>query len=79
MYFYWLHEYPESNWANALRRSLLHYEVTQSLDDVNEWRVVAIDCEQVFMAIFLGPGAEWRAKEYVEWKNAAYKPMSTHT
>ncbi len=52
----------------------MRYEMMRSRGSVDEWRVEAIDYEhdgQVFVAIFSGPDAERRAKEYAEWRNAA--------
>jgi hypothetical protein len=51
----------------------MRYEMMRSRGAEDEWRVEAIDYEhdgQVSVAIFSGPDAERRAKEYTEWRNA---------
>lgn len=51
----------------------MRYEMMRSRGAEDEWRVEAIDYEhdgQVSVAIFSGPDAERRAKEYMEWRNA---------
>ncbi len=48
----------------------MEYEVKQ---DGSEWRVEAIDYEsegEVYVAIFSGPGADARAREYARFKEA---------
>jgi hypothetical protein len=49
----------------------LRYEVIQDKMASGFWRVEAIDttCGDVFVAIFSGPLAEDRAKEYAAFKN----------
>jgi hypothetical protein len=50
----------------------VRYEVTQSMNAVNEWRVEGIDYERdgvIYVAIFSGPQAKERAEEYAEFKN----------
>ena len=47
----------------------MKYEVIQ---DGSEWRVEAIDYDsdgQVYVAIFSGPGAQARAREYARFKS----------
>lgn len=54
------------------------HEVIQSDYTPDDWLVEAIDCEgdgQVFVARFIGPLAEQRAREYAAWKSA--QPSST--
>jgi hypothetical protein len=50
------------------------YEIVESRDTPDEWRVEAIDHEgdgEVYVAIFSGPDAEARAREYAAFKNAS--------
>ena len=48
----------------------LKYEVTESPEFSGHWHVEAIDDEgRVFVAVFSGPEAEERAREYADWKN----------
>lgn len=52
----------------------MKYELTASRENLDEWRVEAIDEGregQIYVAIFSGPEARSRAKEYADWKNAA--------
>jgi hypothetical protein len=49
------------------------YEVVQSRDSPDEWRVERIDYEsdgEIEVTIFSGRDAAVRAKEYADWKNA---------
>jgi hypothetical protein len=50
----------------------LKFEVTQDRKSPEEWRAEAIDIKagDVFVAIFCGPLAEERAKEYADFKNS---------
>ena len=50
------------------------YELAQSRDTINEYRVEGIDYStdgQVYVAIFSGLSAKERAEEYAQFKNAA--------
>lgn len=48
----------------------MNYEVVESNQHPDEWRVEAIDREgRVFVAIFSGPASKERANEYSSWKN----------
>jgi hypothetical protein len=50
---------------------MLHETVKDRLA-MDTWRVEAINQEgdgEVFVAIFSGPDAEARAREYADWKN----------
>jgi hypothetical protein len=50
------------------------YEVVESAGGPGEWRVEAIDHEGegvVYVAIFSGPRAKERAREYAIWKKSA--------
>lgn len=48
----------------------LNYEVIESPEFPGHWHVEAIDDEgRVFVAVFSGPEAEGRAREYADWKN----------
>jgi hypothetical protein len=52
----------------------MRFEVVPDLANPACWRVEAIDrngSEQFYLAIFRGPAAEARAREYADWKNAA--------
>ena len=50
----------------------MNYEVLESKNYADEWRVEATDSEgRVFVAIFSGPAAKERANEYASWKNGA--------
>ena len=54
-------------------KTKLEYEVARSTQDPDEWRVEAIDYDdegQVYVAIFAGPEAEDRAREYAKFKSA---------
>ena len=49
------------------------YEVVQSPDTPDAWIVEAINYGgdgEVFSALFSGPNAERRAREYAAWKSA---------
>jgi hypothetical protein len=51
----------------------MSYEVVQSRDSPDEWRVERIDHEgdgEIEVTIFSGRDAAVRAKEYADWKNA---------
>ena len=48
----------------------LKYEVIESPEFPGQWHAEAIDDEgRVFVAVFSGPEAEERAREYADWKN----------
>jgi len=50
----------------------MRYEVIESREIPGEWRVEAINFDgdgEVYVAIFSGPSAKVRAKEYATWKN----------
>jgi hypothetical protein len=52
----------------------MRFEVVPDPANPASWRVEAIDrngTEQLYLAIFRGPAAEARAREYADWKNAA--------
>jgi len=49
----------------------MKFEVTQSAEAIDEWRVEAIDEAsegEVYVTIFSGPEAQVRAEEYAAWK-----------
>lgn len=48
----------------------MDYEVAEDRDYAGTWRVEAIDRNDgdIYVAIFSGPEAEKRAREYAEWK-----------
>lgn len=51
----------------------MEHEAFQSRDVPGEWRVEAIDFGsegECYVAIFSGPDAEDRAREYAAWKNS---------
>lgn len=51
----------------------LAYEVVQDQLDPTSWRVEAIDYEDEgvgYIALFMGPKSEERAREYADFKNA---------
>lgn len=53
-------------------KTATRYEVAQSVNAIEEWRVEGIDYDrdgQVYVAIFSGPQARERAEEYVNFKN----------
>lgn len=53
-------------------QTAVRYEVVQTLDLRDEWRVEGIDHDadgQVYVALFSGPQAKERAKEYAQFKN----------
>ena len=54
--------------------AVLHFEVVRDQKYANEWRVEAIDTKtgDVFVAIFSGPLAQERAKEYASFKNSSW-------
>lgn len=50
----------------------LDYEIVRDRTDRDTWRVEAIDYDdegQIFVALFMGPKAELRAREYAAFKN----------
>ena len=50
----------------------LHYEVYESADSPGDWVVAAVDGSsegEVYIALFSGPAAEERAREYALWKS----------
>lgn len=49
----------------------LKYEAFQDRENPSDWRVEAIDVKagDVYIAIFMAPGARDRAIEYAEFKN----------
>jgi hypothetical protein len=52
----------------------MRYEVVPDPADPASWRVEAIDrngTEQLYLAVFRGPDAAGRAREYADWKNAS--------
>lgn len=54
---------------------MIVYEAVLSLAAFDEWRVEGIDYDnegQCYVAIFSGPGAKERAKEYARFKNGEY-------
>ena len=58
---------------------VMHYEVAESKNYIDEWRVEAVDNEgRVFVAIFSGPAAKERAYEYLAIKNEGVHPELTH-
>ena len=50
----------------------MRYEVQQDKDFANDWRVEAIDSESgdIYVAVFAGPDAESRAREYAAWRES---------
>ncbi len=51
----------------------MKYEVVQSANHADEWRVEVIDYNnegQVLVTLSSGPQARERAMEYAEWKNS---------
>src|SRR5512135_156099 len=57
-----------------LASAALRFEVVLDPAIPDTWRVEAIDrngSEQSYLALFRGPSAEARAREYADWKNAA--------
>lgn len=57
----------------------LEAEVVRRVDDQNSWGVEAIDYPQdgsVYMAIFSGPDAEQRAREYAHFKFTKTKSLA---
>jgi hypothetical protein len=54
----------------------MKYEVAQDTAFPCEWRVEAIDLDgdgDCFVALFSGPEAEARAKEYASWKEGLHE------
>ena len=61
--------------ATTKTKTRVEYEAVASGDavDDDEWRVEGIDYENeglCYIAIFSGPQAKERAKEYARWKNS---------
>lgn len=52
---------------------LLQWEVFEARDNPTEWRVEAVELDEgrCYIAIFSGPDAEVRAREYAAWKAAS--------
>ena len=53
-------------------QTAVRYEVVQTRDVMDEWRVEGIDHDadgQIYVALFSGPQAKERAKEYAQFKN----------
>ena len=52
-------------WRNAMK-----YEVMPDEKFPNEWRCEAIDQQSgdIYIAVFAGPDAEERAREYASWQ-----------
>ena len=52
-----------------------YYELTESPDHPGQWHVEAIGKgDEVYVAVFSGPGAWKRAVEYADWKNRKRAP-----
>ena len=52
---------------------MIEYEVVESRRNLDEWRVEGIDHDRdgiVYVAIFSGPMAEGRAREYAAFKGS---------
>lgn len=52
------------------------YEVSRSQEMDEDWVAGAVDHEsegEIYIALFSGPGAEGRAREYADWKNGRSK------
>lgn len=50
----------------------MNYEVAKDRELMDTWRVEAVNEQgdgEVYVAIFSGPDAEDRAREYADWKN----------
>lgn len=55
---------------------VMHYEVLQDKDSIGDWRVEAINYPElglggdgeIYVAIFCGPKAQTRAREYAVYK-----------
>jgi hypothetical protein len=50
----------------------LDFEVAPDPENPEDWTVLAVDREsegECYLAIFSGPHAETRAREYAAWKN----------
>ena len=61
--------------ATTKTKTAVEYEVFVSRDAIadDEWRVEGIDYDsdgQIYVAIFCGPQAKERAKEYARWINS---------
>jgi len=50
----------------------MEYEVSADKDFPQDWRVEAIDIKtgDVYVAVFSGPHAEQRAREYASWQES---------
>jgi hypothetical protein len=58
----------------------MNYEVAESKNYSDEWRVEAVDNEgRVFVAIFSGPTARERANEYAVLKNGVREHELAHS
>ncbi len=54
--------------------NFLQYETIEDNRHPGDYRVEAIDSDgdgEVYTAIFVGPDAEFRAREYADWKNSS--------
>ncbi len=58
--------------ANELSGGIMQYEVMADPEFPNDWRVEAIDRKSgdIYVAVFSGPDAEQRAREYAEWQQS---------
>jgi hypothetical protein len=64
--------------AISERQTGLAYEVVEDNLHPGDWRVEAIDHAsegECYIAIFTGPRAEERAREYAMWKNEQAPPI----
>ena len=59
--------------AQSAATPAMQYEAFQDREKSADWRVEALDSKHgdVFVAIFCGPLAQQRAKEYADFKNRA--------
>jgi len=50
----------------------MKFEAFPDKEFPNEWRVEAIDRKtgDIFVAVFSGPDAEYRAREYADWQES---------
>jgi hypothetical protein len=63
----------EDNFASQKEEEIkMHQEVFADKEFPNDWRVEAIDKDSgdIFVAVFSGPDAEERAREYADWQTA---------
>jgi hypothetical protein len=61
--------------ASHPKEAGMHYEVVESKQYPGHWHVEAIDGDgRIFVAIFSGPNAVGRAREYAGWKNSVLAP-----